>query len=1013
MSFERVVCWDPGRVDQVMRIDADSAQAPTFLAVHTEESLSFERPAGRRTAREFLADFLSTSGDMRAVVIGDSGSGKSHLVRWAGLNIPRERTDLRVVTVPRSGTSLRWIVRRLIGELPPDLQGDYLPKLVRAPDSPSDAKALGFRLLNALAEALDSLEPGDDVEAALAEGLRDFFTDPAMREHHAGDSGIVPDLVRHITSASEWEERDARRRFEEADLHLDDVLAHLDDFAAPTTRFLRILQGNPEFRQRSIELVNAQLDSAVAQTLGIGSGELTEILNGIRRHLANRGETLVLLVEDFVRTEGIDRALLDALIESRDELCQLKLLIAVTTGYYRGELLDTQKTRLDVIINLDGRDPLDEGGRLAPFAARYLNALRNDERDLERWYEDLRADGTVPPLPNRCSGCEYREPCHKAFGSQSLENAGEVGLYPFTADALANMTSRARERSPDSPIDPRALLRDILRPVVGALRATSLREGDFPDTDLVANHGGARLPLNVQEQVRRETGAQAPRHLALLELWSARADEATQLPAELYRALSLSPVSIIGPVPPQPGKRPEPVPAGPEPPAGPSLPEAVQRRLDAIEAWANGGRMTMVTNDLRHLIMPAVDAAIDWDGERLERRVFAGSGSSARFAFGRTGINFARQDTAVASRAVTLHLPLTSEEDAQLRTARALQGLVNFDHYRTWDFPDGLDQCRAVSEQVPAWARRVVDQFHRLHDPQQEWDPVASGVEVLAVGAALASRPPQLDATLEQRLDAILDENWPEPDDLEVRSERWRTLYRQIWQRRAVLRAMVIAHASSMKGGQAGSMIDAARVIGPLRTVARDWKLRADPPARLAGAELPERYEQLLALHADVRDHLPEAAEDERKLRLEWLAGVRDHIPREVARRDVVEALGQLSEAIAASGLPVRTEHLNEWSEQFASIQLDEAIRITEELAEDTGAAERLLPRLAGERRGRAMLVAERFLPAAATFLVDAGSKLRSERESVEGAEALEAHYARIATAFGALEAALEVVMDS
>ena len=336
MSFERFVCWDPGRVEQVMRIDADAAQAPTFMAVHTEESLSFERPAGRRPAREFLADFLAAPGDVRAVVIGDSGSGKSHLVRWVGLNIPRERTDLRMVTVPRSGTSLRWIVRRLIDELPSDLQGDYLAKLVHTPDTPSDAKALGFRLLNALAEDLDRLEPKNEVDAHLAAGLRDFFTDPAMREHHAGESGIVPDLVRHITGASGREERNTRRRFEEADLHLDDVLTHLDDFAKPTTTLLRTLQANPEFRQRSIELVNAQLDPAVAQTLGIGSGELTELLNGIRRHLANRGETLVLLIEDFVRTEGIDRALLDALIESRDELCRLKLLIAVTTGYYRG-----------------------------------------------------------------------------------------------------------------------------------------------------------------------------------------------------------------------------------------------------------------------------------------------------------------------------------------------------------------------------------------------------------------------------------------------------------------------------------------------------------------------------------------------------------------------------------------------------------------------------------------------------------------------------------------------------
>ena len=367
----------------------------------------------------------------------------------------------------------------------------------------------------------------------------------------------------------------------------------------------------------------------------------------------------------------------------------------------------------------------------------------------------------------------------------------------------------------------------------------------------------------------------------------------------------------------------------------------------------------------------------------------------------------------MASREVTLHLPLTSEEGSQLRTARALQGLVNFDHYGRWDFPDALNQFLAVSEEVPAWARHVVDQLHRLHDPQQEWDPVASAVEVLAVGAALASRPPHVDATLEQRLDATLDEDWPDPESLEVHSERWRALYRRIRQRRAELRGVVIAHASSMKGGRSGAMLDATRVVGPLRAVGRDWKLRAVPPERLEGVELPERYRYLLALHADVRDQLAETAEDERSLRLKWLEGVRDYLPRDVARRDVVEAVERLQGSIADAGIPVRPGDLEEHFGDFRSIQLDEAIRMTEDLEQATGAAVRLLSRLAGERRGRAMQVAKYFLPAAVRFLDEAESKLRSEREKVGGAAELEAHYARIAASFRELEASLDMVADS
>ncbi|MCY4618726.1 MAG: hypothetical protein OXD50_09275 [Chloroflexi bacterium] len=352
MSFERVVCWAPGRVPKVLRIDADAAAAHVFMAIHTDEPLSFQRPAGHRSAREFLNDLITASGDVRAVVIGDSGSGKSHLVRWIELNIPPDRDDLEVVSVPRSGTSLRWIVQQLIAVLPVELQQAYREKLVVVPESTSRQSELELRLLTQLALALERSEHHNEVDAELANLLKAFFLDPAMIEFHTGGTGIVADLVQHITSRSDRDYRSSRRRFEEADLHLDSAMLKITDFAAPTIRLLRTLQVNRVLRDRAVSLVNDHLDATVAQTLGLGAGELTGLLNEIRRFLKSRGRTLVLLVEDFVRTEGIDRQLLDALIDSGDELCDLRLVIAVTTGYYDRELLDTQKTRMQYIIDL-------------------------------------------------------------------------------------------------------------------------------------------------------------------------------------------------------------------------------------------------------------------------------------------------------------------------------------------------------------------------------------------------------------------------------------------------------------------------------------------------------------------------------------------------------------------------------------------------------------------------------------------------------------------------------------
>ena len=1013
MSFERVVCWDPARVARVMEIEAEEASPPVFMAVHTDEPLVLSRPQGRRSTQEFLDEFLSADGDVRAVVIGDSGSGKSHLVHWVQLNVP-SRPDVRVVSVPRSGTSLRWIVERLIEELPPSLQDDFRSRLVRVPRSATDFKELELLILSKIALALQSHAPRDDVDAALAGGLRDFLLDPALREVHTGKAGIVADLVRHITQPSGREERDVRRRFQEADLHLDHAMRNLTDLAAPTRWVLTSLQGNPEHRERAVELLNANLDEAVAQTLGLSGSVLTELLNEIRRHLGGRGQELVLLVEDLVRTEGIDRALINALIERGDDLCRLRLLIASTTGYFEREMLDTQKTRMDFIINLSARPPLDEENRLAPFTARYLNALRVDEETLTGWYDESRSGQINVPLPNACEECRHRPVCHTAFGASSIEGAGEVGLYPLTSEALANMAQRARERSlVDAQLDPRTLLRDILRPITGDLTARAIGQGVFPDEPLLERHGGARLPLAVQERVRSEAGMHAERHLALLELWGQHPSGAAQLASGIYRAFALEPPKGTDTTSPTPT-----VSADPEPTPDPLLPDSALitsvtlRRLSGIKVWANGGPMTGVTNDLRGLVFAAVSAAINWDGEGLEQPVFAGSRGAARDSFQRRNIDFIRQDTARSSRAVKLRLPLRDDPKSQLRAARALEGLVNFNHFRSWQFPDGPNQLRAVSHEIPLWAEHVVNRLRRVHDPEREWDPVASAIEVLAIGAGLASLPPQMDASITQRLAAALEKDWPETNELQVLSRDWRSLYRGIHRGQTELRELVLAHASAMKGGRSGSMLDAARIVGPLRALMRDWQPRAVPPKRLARANLPVRYRRTFDLHAQIRERLTEVVEDERLQRLKWLGNLRNDMPEGIARRAVVESLEQLATAIDTHGLPVQTDAIAEPLERFRAVQLDEAIRMTEDLRIVDGSANQLLPRLASARRGTAMQSAAQFLPQAQRFLDTVESRIQSEQVRATGSQSLSAQYTRIDTAFAELQVALESIVN-
>ncbi len=68
---------------------------------------------------EFLADFLRADRPHAlAAILGETGSGKSHLVHWMRLHLRDDATRM-IMVVRKSGTSLRAIVRDIISKLPP------------------------------------------------------------------------------------------------------------------------------------------------------------------------------------------------------------------------------------------------------------------------------------------------------------------------------------------------------------------------------------------------------------------------------------------------------------------------------------------------------------------------------------------------------------------------------------------------------------------------------------------------------------------------------------------------------------------------------------------------------------------------------------------------------------------------------------------------------------------------------------------------------------------------------
>ena len=553
MEFQNVVCWDISRVRAVMNTNAELASRDIFLAVHSEYPLTASNPReGVSQAsshwtmdpQDFLRAFLSEDNPhMQVAVLGDSGSGKSHLIRWMELSIP-EMANRYVISIPRSGISLRGIIELILKVLPEQEAQPYLAHLNQAGDGRSTPEQLEERLLSEVAFAVADDSPSNDgdpdMETALIEDLPSIFHDPYLRRHFRQTGGVIGQLASQVLSASnEYTPTQERREFSEGDLPLTGI--QTTKMSAAAQEICHSLRIDPEAQSMAVEIINRNLHKAIGQVLNFTGDRLIRLLADIRRHLRVQGQELVLLVEDLARLQGLDLSLLEALIEEGNEdngLCTLRWAAAVTTGYY-ARTPDTVKTRMNFVLNMDiptggESDSFDEKS-IVTFSTKYLNAIRLSPEELNSWA--TLPDDQREEVPSACDECPHRTSCHRTFG-----DIDGVGLYPFNEDSLPNMLRRIDPRIYER-FNPRVLVKDVLAEVLGTY-GRDLEENRFPPARLLSQMGGTALRPIVTDDVRRQDLESAERRIAVLELWGNGGSTATDLPEELYQSFGLTKPSV-------------------------------------------------------------------------------------------------------------------------------------------------------------------------------------------------------------------------------------------------------------------------------------------------------------------------------------------------------------------------------------------------------------------------------------------------------------------------------------
>ena len=976
MAFQSYVCWDTGKVRQVLNTDAEYASRHIFLAVHSDYPLraTSPRPGGgigrgdtswTMQPQEFLQAFLSQDAPhMQVAVLGDSGAGKSHLISWIKYNLPAS-ADRYTIAIPRTGVSLRGVLELIIDALPEAERQPYIDDLNRSGNQHSSPQNLQERLLSEIALAIQSDQvngdPNPDLENALIDKLPNLFHDPTLRHHLSQSGGIVEQLATQVLSASkDYLPAEERREFSREDLPLSGVqTAKMSADAGDTCLFLN---SNPEAQGLAVEIINRNLNRAIVQVLNFSGDRIIRLFQEVRRHLRTQGKELILLVEDLARLQGLDMSLLEALVEVGNEdngLCRLRWVAAVTSGYYT-RLPNTVQTRMNYVLQMDYPTDGENGSigtdDIVAFATRYLNASRADEADLSAWAE-LPEDQRGDPL-NRCESCPHRSVCHAAFGAHD-----GVGLYPFNSNSLVNMLRRQDDQL-YRRFNPRVLVKDVMAEVLGTY-GEDLRDGRFPPQLLLNQMGGAQLPPVQRDRLRQQNPQQADRQLAILELWGSGTSQPADLAEDLYTAFGTAkpppPESRLQ-TRPEPSVRPESH-AHVEPVANPA--QSVDPMVAAIRAWGNGESMQdRVTNLLRPKVFDSIVGHIDWDTEGLVQSYFAGT---AHRIFDKSfSIGFARQMTQRRSRPVSLTIPSGDRQQELTEAAMALEGLYLFSRHGDWEFDDERDLFAVYANCLEQWSVEALRQIESYRRMQGRWDISKQAVEMLTVGAALAGKAPR------QRTDDIgwlnaLFTDWPA--ELPDRTREWQGLYTAFANELTPLRDAVRASVGGTKGGQRGQFIDPTALLPTIKRVRRNWNLSSPPPDEVQS--LQNQFGRFARLHNRIQTELSTVAVVEWHEATDWAKEWRGNLGEDIKGRQAIGEIRELMALALNSGIPFNPntrQSMDSALIELESAQLDNSLEQALRLLERDEPL-KLLHNL-GRRRGNHIGVAvKRLIPALAQLL--------------------------------------------
>jgi len=540
---------DRDRVESCIRTEAEELDSNVLRVVHEPMRLSKwnintgEKEFISEDAESALLDHLKRY-SRPIPILGDAGSGKSHLVRLLDIKLgdDPETKDWIVKRIPKS-SSLRQVLEILLK----DIEGENFDSIrnnIKEVGSKLETEQvvdylvvfIKHRLRELLKSTTDKIESIKNSGGKVSEmdkkrlllikqhapdgNLPALLSDPSFQERITSPGRCLYNIAKRLTiGGTDDEIAENNYTLTESDIDFSSLV--IGDLSNLTQSYIATqrLTTSEEKRKEVIALLNEVLTDACRKSFqhsfNLNSSQFQDIFDEIRKKLV--GKTLVILVEDMAAITAIENDLIDSLLkedrrDGEQVLCTVKSAIAVTTNYEgylrRRDTIATRSGSVEWHIEIRSENQDEIYQRVENLCGRYLNAARyglpginefieNNSLPLKPWHDDYLDDND-----------------REALNSFGFSVQG-YSLFPYNRSSLrALIDANCLNPSGDLEFNPRVVIGAILINILSEFRGMFL-DGLFPPENFMRLTSSS----NLQGQLRINNQLKLHQSLAAVAFW--------------------------------------------------------------------------------------------------------------------------------------------------------------------------------------------------------------------------------------------------------------------------------------------------------------------------------------------------------------------------------------------------------------------------------------------------------------------------------------------------------------